>query len=168
MSSRQCEIAAESYAACLLAQAGYDVLVQYGANQPDYDLVANKGGKFLPISVKGSQDGGWMLAVKYKSKDTSYHQAIDAWCKAQRVDVVFLFVQFRSVELGSAPRAYLARPPEIAAYMKTQCNGRGHASLQEDFRKSFPGSKYNHKIPESWAFSLERIAAIAIGSDLTK
>lgn len=67
MTPRQCEIAAESYAACLLAQAGYDVLIQYGANQPYYDLVANKGEKkFYPISVKGSQDGGWMLAVKYK------------------------------------------------------------------------------------------------------
>jgi hypothetical protein len=58
MTPRQCEIAAESYAACLLAQAGYDVLVQYGANQPQYDLVAVKGKRILPISVKGSQDGG--------------------------------------------------------------------------------------------------------------
>jgi hypothetical protein len=162
MSQSQCEIAAESYAACLLAQAGFDVLVQYGANQPDYDLVANKGGKFLPISVKGSQDGGWMLAVKYKSEGASYHDAIESWCKAQRNDVVFLFVQFKNVELGSAPRAYLARPPEIAAHMKTQCNGRGHGSLQEDYRKSRPGSKYDHRVPDSWAFSLERLDAIAL------
>ncbi len=42
MTSRQCEIAAESYTACLLAQCGYDVLVQYGAKQPHYDLVAVK------------------------------------------------------------------------------------------------------------------------------
>ena len=64
MTPRQCEIAAEAYAASLLAQGGYDVLVQYGAIQPHYDLVANNGSIFLPISVKGSQDGGWMLAVK--------------------------------------------------------------------------------------------------------
>jgi len=32
MTPRQHEIAAESYAACLLAQCGYDVLIQYGAN----------------------------------------------------------------------------------------------------------------------------------------
>ena len=43
MTPRQCAIAAEAYAASLLAQAGYDVLVQYGANQPHYDLVANNG-----------------------------------------------------------------------------------------------------------------------------
>lgn len=160
MSARQCEIAAESYAACLLAQAGYDVLVQYGANQPDYDLVANKGSAFLPISVKGSQDGGWMLAVKFKSEGVSYHEAIEAWCNAQRKDVVFLFVQFYGVELGSAPRAYLVRPHEIAAHMKTQYNGRGYGALQEDFRRNHPRSQYDHRIPDSWTFSSERVKEI--------
>ena len=92
MTSRQCEIAAESYSACLLAQAGYDVLVQYGANQPHYDLMANKEKRFLPISVKGSQDGGWMLAVRYKEKDSSYHDAIDAWLASQRDDVVLSLI----------------------------------------------------------------------------
>lgn len=129
MTPRQCEIAAESYSACLLARAGYDVLVQYGANQPHYDLVANKGDRFLPISVKGSQDGGWMLAVHYKRGSQSYHEAIDKWLSAQRRDAVFLFVQFVHVPLGHAPRAYIAQPPEIAAHMKTQCHGRGHLSL---------------------------------------
>ena len=81
MTPRQCEIAAESYAACLLAQAGYDVLVQYGANQPQYDLVAVKGKRFLPVSVKGSQDGGWMLSVKFKEEGISYHDAIDRWLR---------------------------------------------------------------------------------------
>jgi hypothetical protein len=106
MTSRQCEIAAEAYSACLLARAGYDVLVQYGANQPYYDLVANKGNRFLPISVKGSQDGGWMLAVKYKEKGMSYHAAIDKWLEMQRGDIVLMFIQFFGVPLGEAPRVY--------------------------------------------------------------
>lgn len=76
MTPRQCEIAAESYAACLLAQCGYDVLVQYGANQPQYDLVAVKDKRIRPVSVKGSQDGGWMLAVRYVKPGVNYHQAI--------------------------------------------------------------------------------------------
>jgi Holliday junction resolvase-like predicted endonuclease len=97
MTPRQCEIAAESYSACLLARCGYDVLVQYGANQPHYDLVASKGEAFLPISVKGSQDGGWMLAVKYKGKSRSYCDAADLWLSAQRPDIVFLLVQFLNV-----------------------------------------------------------------------
>ena len=173
MTPRQCEIAAESHAACLLARAGYDVLVQYGANQPHYDLVAEKAGNFLPISVKGSQDGGWMLAVKYKVDGATYHDAIDRWLAAQRRDVVFIFVQFVGVQLGDSPRTYVARPDEIAAYMKTQCDGRGHGALQENYRLQRPGSKYDHKVPETWRFTQERIDELAskLGTprwDLTK
>ena len=162
MTSRQCEIAAEAYAASLLAQAGYDVSVQYGAHQPNYDLVANKGSRFIPVSVKGSQDGGWMLAVKFKKVGNTYHDAIDLWLAAQRSDVLFMFVQFIGVGVGKLPRAYIARPPEIAAHLKTECNGRGHGSLQEDYRRDVPGSKYDHKVPVEWLFSEERLDTIAV------
>lgn len=165
MTPRQCEIAAESYAACLFAQAGYDVLVQYGANQPHYDLVAERGGQFLPISVKGSQDGGWMLAVKYKDNNVSYHEAIERWFTAQRSDVIFVFVQFLGVILGSSPRVYIARPKEIAAHMKTQCHGRGHGSLQENYRRMRPGSKYDHQIPDEWLFSSARLDQMKVCID---
>ena len=157
MTSRQCEIAAESYTACLLAQCGYDVLVQYGANQPHYDLVAVKNKRIIPISVKGSQDGGWMLAVRYVKPGVDYQVAIDKWLANQRDDVVYIFVQFMNVALGQAPRVYVARPPEIAAHLKTQCSGRGHGALQEDFSRDHPRSKYHHKIPSQWNFSLSRI-----------
>lgn len=161
MTPRQCEIAAEAYAASLLAQAGYDVLVQYGANQPHYDLVASKGSTFLPVSVKGSQDGGWMLAVKYKKDGATYQDAIERWLDAQRLDVVFMFIQFFGVVIGELPRVYIARPSEIAAHMKTQCHGRGYGALEEDCRRIRPGSKYDHKIPSTWSFSLERLVQIA-------
>ncbi len=160
MTPRQCEIAAESYSACLLAQTGYDILVQYGANQPHYDLAAVKSKRTLLISVKGSQDGGWMLAVKYVKKGVNYLDAIDLWLKSQRDDVVFVFVSFKGISLGSAPRVYVARPLEIATHMKTQCHGRGHGSLQEDIRRDTPGSKYNHKIPATWVFTESRIDSI--------
>jgi len=160
MTSRQCEIAAESYTACLLAQCGYDVLVQYGANQPHYDLVAVKDKRVLLISVKGSQDGGWMLAVRYVKPGVAYHAAIDQWLSNQRDDVVYMFVQFMDVALGHAPRVYVARPPEIAAHLKTQCSGRGHGALHEDFSRDHPCSQYDHKIPDEWCFSLERIDVI--------
>jgi len=160
MTPRQCEIAAESYSASLLARSGYDVLVQYGANQPHYDLVANKGDKFLPISVKGSQDGGWMLAVRYVGKGVNYHQAIDKWLASQRQDTVFLFIQFLGVSIDQSPRAYIALPSEIAAHMKTQCFDRGHGSLQEDIKRDSPGSKYNHRIPDCWRFTTERLESI--------
>lgn len=160
MTPRQCEIAAESYAASILARSGYDVLVQYGANQPNYDLVAVKDKRMLKVSVKGSQDGGWMLAVRYVKPGVNYHAAIDLWLSNQPNDVVFLFVQFRGVSIGEAPRVYISKPAEIAAHMKTQCDGRGHGSLQEDYKRDAPGSKYNHKVPNSWQFTSNRFDKI--------
>jgi len=160
MTPRQCEIAGESYAAYLLARSGYDVLVQYGANQPQYDLVAVKDERILKISVKGSQDGGWMLAVRYKKEGVSYHEAIDLWLANQRKDVVFIFVQFSQVPLGSAPRTYIARATQIAAQLKMQRNGLGYGSLQEDHKRDRPSSKYDHSIPQDWQFSQARIDAI--------
>jgi hypothetical protein len=50
-------VAAEAFASGLFAQAGCDVLVQYGANQPLYDLMITRGGVAIHISVKGSQEG---------------------------------------------------------------------------------------------------------------
>jgi hypothetical protein len=160
MTPRQCEIAAESYTACLLAQSGYDVLVQYGANQPHYDLVAVKDKRIIPISVKGSQDGGWMLAVRFVKPGVNYQAAIDKWLSVQRDDVVYVFVQFLHVPLGSAPRVYVARPPEIAVQLKDQCSERGHGSLQEDTPRDSPRSKYKDKIPGAWAYSNARIDGI--------
>ncbi len=160
MTPRQCEIAAESYTACLLAQAGYDVLVQYGANQPDYDLVAVKGKRMLPISVKGSQDGGWMLAVRYKEKGVTYHEAIDRWLTAQREDVVFFFVQFAEVQVGGVPRAYVARPTAIAEQLKSQRNGNGYGSLHENRLRYSPGSSFSEVLPDIWHFSSNRIDEI--------
>jgi Holliday junction resolvase-like predicted endonuclease len=160
MTPRQCEIAAESYTACLLAQAGYDVLVQYGANQPDYDLVAVKDKRMLLISVKGSQDGGWMLAVRYKEKGVTYHEAIDRWLAAQRDDVVFVFVQFADVQVGCAPRAYIARPAAIAEQLKSQRNGEGYGSLHEDRLRRSPGSSFSELLPKTWHFSISQINEI--------
>jgi len=160
MTPRQCEIAAEAYAACLLAQRGYDVLVQYGANQPHYDLVAVKESRTLPVSVKGSQDGGWMLSVRYKRAGVTYNQAADLWLEAQREDVVYIFVQFLEVKLGEAPRVYVARPNEIAPHLKTQRNGQGHGSLQENTPLHFPRSPYTDAVPAEWIFTRERIDAL--------
>ena len=50
-------VAAEAAAAALFARCGYDVSVQYGANQPGYDLIVAQGSRILKVSVKGSQTG---------------------------------------------------------------------------------------------------------------
>src|SRR5699024_6941767 len=123
------------------------VLVQYGANQPHYDLVAVKDKRFLLVSVKGSQDGGWMLASRYVKKGVNYHQAIDRWLASQRDDLVFAFVQFQGVLIGQAPRVYVARPPDIAEQLRAHRNGKGHGALQEDMQRNHPRSRYDDKIP---------------------
>lgn len=50
-------VAAEAYAAGLFARCGIDVSVQYGANQPEYDLVIVRGDKertiFCLVQFKG-------------------------------------------------------------------------------------------------------------------
>lgn len=55
----QVATAAELFAAARFARLGFNVSVQYGANQPEYDLMVDKDGQTLKVSVKGSADGGW-------------------------------------------------------------------------------------------------------------
>jgi len=47
------------------ARCGWDVSVQYGASQPEYDLVAVDGDRVLKVSVKGSKDGSWGLTQSF-------------------------------------------------------------------------------------------------------
>ena len=99
-------VAAEAFAAGLFAQACCDVSVQYGANQPEYDLLVSRNDRVLKISVKGSQDGGWGLVQSHK-KGRGYHEAIEFWGSRQSAHVVYCFVQFKDVALGQCPRVYL-------------------------------------------------------------
>ena len=87
MTSWHVGVAAEAFAAAQFARFRYDVSVQYGANQPEYDLIAASGDKMLKISVKGSQDGGWGLTQSYK-KGCDYHEAIHKWREGRRTQGV--------------------------------------------------------------------------------
>ena len=159
MSLRQCEIAAEASCASLLARAGYNVLVQYGPNQPQYDQMAEKQQRILLISVKGSQEGGWMLAVKYREKGsgTTWHQAIDKWRAAQREDCPLRVHTVFWRAFRDAPRVYCARPDEIADHLKLQHGGTGYGVFHEDTGRTAPGGKHLDQIPPHWAFTEARI-----------
>ena len=50
MNSWHVGVAAEGIAAAQFARYGYDVSVQYGADQPEYDLIASRGDEMLKIS----------------------------------------------------------------------------------------------------------------------
>ena len=65
MSGWHVAVAAEAATASLFARCGLDVSVQYGADQPEYDLVVVRDDRVLKISVKGSQDGSWGLTQSF-------------------------------------------------------------------------------------------------------
>ena len=68
MNKHQTAVAAEAFAAGVFAQAGLSVFVQYGANQPGYDLLVSDEAMTLHVSVKGSADGSWFLTAKDKGR----------------------------------------------------------------------------------------------------
>jgi hypothetical protein len=167
MSSWQVSIAAESAVAMLFAREGWNVSVQYGANQPEYDLVAVRGAAVLKISVKGSQDGGWGLTQSLL-KNAGYHAAADAWLARHTPRTIYAFVQFKGVGLYEAPRVYLARPDEVAAQLKRTAKGRGDTILYE--RKAWTqraaGAGTIDSILAGWLFSEDRIKEMAAPFDV--
>jgi hypothetical protein len=155
MTQHQAGVSAESFTATLFAWAGYDVSVQYGANQPEYDLVAVCGDRMVKVSVKGSQDGGWGLTQSFL-KNSDYHGAIDKWLAKHTSKTIFSLVQYKDAdfEKGIMPRVYLATPLEIAEHMKSVRNGLGDTSLKEYHEwKSGAAKGVVDTIPSSWKFS---------------
>ena len=151
-------ISAEAFAAALFAHAGFDVMVQYGANQPDYDLtVASDNDEILKISVKGSQDGGWGLTQNFK-KGRTYQQAAEEWAKKQSKNIIYCFVQFDKVKLGECPRVYIASIKEVVDFLKKARNGAGDTVLRENHIYSSGVAKgHSDIIPAKWKFSEIRI-----------
>lgn len=154
----QISVAAEAVAAAQFSRCAFDVSVQYGANQPGYDLiVADKDAHLLKVSVKGSQDGAWALAQNFLA-DANYQTAIERWFAKQSADVVFCFVQFIGTALNELPRVYLASVQEVAEALRVAKNGRGEVVLYENYtfiRGPYAGS--TDKLPSNWSFSGQRI-----------
>jgi hypothetical protein len=160
LTSHQVQVAGEAFAASLFARAGCDVLVQYGPNQPSYDLVAMRDGAALQVSVKASQYDGWGLIQSYK-KGRSYAEAADAWCADQGEDTVFCLVCFWECPLDAAPRTFLATAKEIAEHHKAGKHGSGTTILYIDYTpRRGVGKGFQHKIPDAWKFTRARVDAL--------
>jgi hypothetical protein len=140
MTQWQIATAAEAFAAARFARYGWDVSVQYGANQPEYDLVAVDKDRMPKISVKGSKNGGWGLTQSHLHR-ADYHPAADAWLEKHTRKTALCLVQFKNVPVDSLPRMYLATPGEIAEWLKAAAGGRGDTILYErhDADHKFPG-----------------------------
>lgn len=156
-------VAAESITAALFAQCGYDVSVQYGANQPEYDLMVAKGERLLKISVKGSQDGGWGLSQSLMKKGSrDYHSAIELWVDRHKPRTVLCFVQFKGAKLTELPRLYLATPSEVGDRLRASRKGVGETILWErhEWTKRAHGAGTIEEIPPLWKFSHQRIESL--------
>jgi hypothetical protein len=138
--------------------------VQYGANQPEYDLVAVNQDQVLKISVKGSKDGAWGLTQSYLEK-ADYQGAIDLWLARHSTRVIFCLVQFYEVPIDQLPRMYLATPSEIGAWLRLAAAGRGDTTLHEyhawTTRAKAAGTI--DEIPSSWIFTDQRLCQLAEG-----
>jgi hypothetical protein len=158
ISQWQVAVAAEAAVAMVFARAGWNVAVQYGANQPEYDLMVDDGRNSFKISVKGSQDGSWGLTQSLL-ENANYHAAADAWLARHTPRTIYAFAQFKGIELPEAPRIYLATPAEVADRLKRTANGRGDTILYErkEWTKRAVGAGTVDAIPTAWRFSLERI-----------
>lgn len=161
ISSWHIGVAAEAIAAGQFARLGLDVSVQYGANQPEYDLIVTHGEFLLKVSVKGSQDGSWGLTQSYL-KNADYQGAIDRWLKRHKRRTVLCFIQFKDVRIDGLPRMYLATPSEVAERMRESAGGRGDTVLFENhaWGPRARGKGTVDRIPEAWCFSEARIARL--------
>jgi hypothetical protein len=163
--------AAEAIAAAQFARCGWDVSVQYGANQPEYDLLIDnkKYENSLKISVKGSKDGSWGLTQSFL-KEANYHAAVDVWLAKHSTRTIFCLVQFKGTDLTDMPRIYLATPEQIAVRLKATANNRGDTILYEKhvWTKRAHGWGTTEVLPEEWRFTEERLDWIAKHIDQLK
>lgn len=153
MTQYQVGVAAEGFAAALFARAGFHVSVQYGANQPGYDLIVERAKKAYLVSVKGSQDGAWGLTQSYL-ENADYHGAIDNWLLRHGDGLIFCFVQFMNKKVEDMPDVYLATCGEVAAHMKMSGGGLSNTIL--DVEKTWRTGKragVTDRIPAKWRFS---------------
>jgi len=153
-------VAAEAIAAALFARCGLDVSVQYGANQPEYDLMVARDEQIIKVSVKGSKDGGWGLSQsQMEPGKADYQGAIDRWLVRHKPRTVLCFVQFQGVALDQLPRCYLATPAEVAERLRTTAKGRGDTILYESKKWTSRAHAAGtvEEIPATWRFSKERV-----------
>ena len=166
--SWQVATAAEAFAAAQFARCGWNVSVQYGANQPEYDFVAVDEDHILKVSVKGSKDGGWGLTQSLL-KNADYHGAVHKWLTKHSRKTVFCLVQFKDTSIEMLPRMYLATPMEIADWLKKAAAGRGDTILWEKhvWSPKAQATGTIDAIPESWRFTEKRLKEIANRAEQT-
>jgi len=162
--------AAEAIAAAQFARLGFNISVQYGANQPEYNLMVERDERALKVSVKGSQDKGWGLSQSQLAKlgHADYHGAADAWQARHKRGTVLCLVQFANVEIDELPRIYLASPGEVANRLRTARRGLGDTILWEDHRHGPRSAAAGavERLPDNWRLTRERADEVLLNFGL--
>lgn len=158
MNKYQVGIAAEASVAAALARAGCNILVQYGANQPEFDLIASKGGKNLRISVKGSRDGSWIAAGAFKKSALTNAETLRIWEKDHDERTIFVFVQFENIPFDKLPLMYMASVHEVAEHLSKTRAGKIDLVLYitRTF-KSGVAKDHTDNIPVEWELTENRV-----------
>ena len=159
--------AAEAFAAAQFVRFGYDVSVQYGATQPECDLIIAEGGRILKVSVQGSADGSWNFTQSAQSdlstvNHANSHIAADLWLEGHKAGTAICLVQLKDVENDALPRAYLAWPLEIAAKLKAASDGLGDTILWEtppDIARAGTAGR----LLDEWKMTRERVEELMKG-----
>jgi hypothetical protein len=156
ITKHQVSVAAESFATASFARAGYNVFVQYGPNQPGYDLVVSHEKKVLHVSVKGSMDPkGWVISTK--KKDMTYEASLKEWYKNNK-DWFFYLVLFKKNEIDSMPEMYITSAKELYDHLNKGFFGAPCLTLYHDYCPKQGKNKGEvQKLPSDWNFSKKRI-----------
>jgi len=156
MNKHQVSVAAESFATASFARGGYDVFVQYGPNQPGYDLLVSNKRKVLHVSVKGSMDPkGWIISTKKKGK--SYKESLNEWYENNK-DFLFYLVLFKNNEITSMPEMYLTSTKELYNHLSKGFFGSISLTLYCDYCPRQGKNKGKaQSLPSDWIVSRKRI-----------
>jgi Holliday junction resolvase-like predicted endonuclease len=164
--------AAEAIAAAQFARLGFNVSVQYGANQPEYDLMIDDGSATLKVSVKGSRNKGWGLSHSHLPKlgDKNYHSAADSWLEGHKTGTIICLVQFSMVEFDQMPRIYVASPSDVAARLRAARGGLGHTILWEDHQYGQKGAAAGtvERLPDEWRLAKDRMDELVLVLGLSR
>jgi hypothetical protein len=91
------------------------------------------------------------------------NQLFDCRVNRHKPNTIMCFVQFLGVAISDLPRVYLARPSDVATWLKTAAGGRGDTVLREHhlWGKTAQAAGTVDQIPSAWHFNCNRAHELA-------
>jgi hypothetical protein len=161
---RQLAAAANGIVTAWFSLAGFDVQNHSSEESAPFDLIIEKPGIKLQVSVMGTNTGYWALTeLRQAGKNVSHQEAVQTWLEQNGTRTVFALVRFHSTDPNTMPRVYLASTVEIAQRMMKAIELLGEPVLYESFETT-NGADGHHTVeqfPNEWRFSEARVRVLA-------